>query len=189
MKDSFNLLTLLLLTCFLFLSSCNSPKIRSYTIPKEAIPALQTAQPQHQHLSWDTPDDWLEKPASGMRLGSYYISNYYGVADMSIVSLSGMDGGLIANLNRWRGQLHLNPVDQSDLPNFHSKRQINGLAFDYFKLTSDTILANKKENSSMIVAMLKYKEHHYFFKATGEKSMIEKIEPSFLTFLESIKLK
>ena len=36
-------------------------------------------------------------------------------ADVSVVSLSGMAGGDLANVNRWRDQVKLGPIDEATL--------------------------------------------------------------------------
>ena len=50
-----------------------------------------------------------------MRLASFDVPFSKGVDDLSIMSLSGSSGGLLANVSRWRGQVELDPISESDI--------------------------------------------------------------------------
>lgn len=52
-------------------------------------------------LEWTTPDGWEERPPSSMRVVSFQV----GAAECALTLLSGDAGGLVANVNRWRGQI------------------------------------------------------------------------------------
>ncbi len=84
--------------------------------------ALQQSKPLIQEnsnistkLSWDLPKNWVPSSGHSMRLASFDIPFSNGVGDLSIVSLSGSSGGLLANVNRWRGQVNLSPISESDI--------------------------------------------------------------------------
>jgi hypothetical protein len=64
-------------------------------------------------FAWDAPAGWTEQPPQGsMRLANLTFGPdgsgecYFGV-------LGGAGGGLLANVNRWRGQMGLEPVDEA----------------------------------------------------------------------------
>ena len=67
------------------------------------------------NLTWDLPETWIPSKGHSMRLASFDIPFSKGVGDLSIVSLSGSSGGLLANVNRWRGQVELDPISESDI--------------------------------------------------------------------------
>ena len=50
-----------------------------------------------------------------MRLASFEVPYSTGSGDLSIMELSGSGGGLEANVNRWRGQIGLDPVSYTHL--------------------------------------------------------------------------
>jgi len=71
---------------------------------------------QRQRNFWEIPPGWKEQPPSSMRVGSFLIQGTNGqTADVSVVPLSGMAGGDLANINRWRGQINLDPIEESEL--------------------------------------------------------------------------
>ncbi len=57
-------------------------------------------------LQYTLPPGWQEKPLSPMRLASFKATSPDGKeTDVSVVSLPGIAGGDLANVNRWRGQV------------------------------------------------------------------------------------
>lgn len=69
----------------------------------------------HQHsgpgLDYSLPDGWREQPASGMRV----VNLEFGNTQCFVIQLAGEAGGLAMNLNRWRGEVGLSPLDQTGI--------------------------------------------------------------------------
>jgi len=63
-------------------------------------------------LAWDLPKGWTEARAGGMRLATLK-PPVTGKIDVSVIVLPGTAGGELANVNRWRGQIGLQPVDEA----------------------------------------------------------------------------
>jgi hypothetical protein len=66
---------------------------------------------------WKTPDGWEEQGASGMRAATLMIPAEDKKLEMSVIPLptTGAPGELLANVNRWRGQMQLPPTDEKGL--------------------------------------------------------------------------
>ncbi len=65
-------------------------------------------------LKWTAPEGWREGPAKQMRLVTFVPAETTGV-ECYVTVLSGVAGGLEANVNRWRGQLGQTPLSAADL--------------------------------------------------------------------------
>jgi hypothetical protein len=63
-------------------------------------------------LAWKLPKGWTEARAGGMRFATLKPSTP-GKVDVSVVMLPGAAGGELPNVNRWRGQIGLPPVDEA----------------------------------------------------------------------------
>ncbi len=169
----------------LFISGCHllkTPKISVYTVEKESVPdnMAVASEPSQKQIVWKTPSTWIAKPASEMRIGSFSLPACSDKEfDVSIVTLEGIAGGLLSNVNRWRGQLQLEPVAENDL-----KKMIKPLVytekFDYLDLLS------LDKSRSMMVAILNMKEATYFFKAVGSCKKIDSEKTHFLDLLKSV---
>src|SRR5207244_13094084 len=88
---------------------CNAQT--EYKSPEIAAMPLQDAgAPQ---IKWNTPERWTEVPPSWMRYASISASDGdSGKIDISVVTFAGDGGSDADNVNRWRGQIGLSPVDQ-----------------------------------------------------------------------------
>jgi hypothetical protein len=77
--------------------------------PGVAPPPRPTVGP-----AWNLPRGWTQELAGGMRYATLK-PPVQGKIDGSVVVLPGAAGGELANVNRWRGQIGLGPIDEAAL--------------------------------------------------------------------------
>lgn len=66
---------------------------------------------------WTAPESWRAVPGERpMRLATYEIPDTNGPVEVAITRFPGDVGGMLANVNRWRGQIGLAPLSEADLP-------------------------------------------------------------------------
>ena len=103
----------------LFLLGCKAEPIVTYRLSKEPSPeatAVGALPAAHREVDWVVPSGWEEQAPSQMRVGSFLIKSPEGkTVDVSVVPLSGAAGGDLSNINRWRGQIQLSPIDEPGL--------------------------------------------------------------------------
>jgi hypothetical protein len=133
-------------------------------------------------LTWTAPAHWTAKPAGAMRKGSYAIKGDGGEADLSITAFPGDVGGDLANLNRWRGQIQLPPVSQSEFEAVTRHLDHNGL-----HLTVVDIASTGANPQRILGAMVPFEGATWFFKLMGPDQVVAPQKAAFATFLESIK--
>lgn len=75
----------------------------------DAAPRATSTTAEAQPFSWKAPDGWTEGPAKQMRLVSFSVQDDPRV-ECYVTLLAGAAGGLEANVNRWRQQMHLAPL-------------------------------------------------------------------------------
>src|SRR6266853_1053843 len=119
LPSSVNLAFLLLAA--LLAGGCVQVDVKVYSVPKEpSAPVARAEMPAgHPHvaasapsqLKWKLPDGWKEGAPGEFRVASFRVKNSDGKeADVSVVPLTGVAGGDLSNVNRWRGQIGLPPV-------------------------------------------------------------------------------
>jgi len=108
--------------------------------------------------------------------------------DVSVVSLPGMAGGDLANVNRWRGQVNLAPVDEDTLAKTAEHVKANGHDYLLVDLVSDAPMGEQKEKQRILAAILDEAEHSWFIKMTGEDAAVESQKSAFTDFLRSLKI-
>jgi hypothetical protein len=139
----------------------------------EAIPVQAAGG---NSLLWQAPADWQSQPGRPMRKGSYAAA---GGAEIAITAFPGDVGGFLANVNRWRGQAGLPPVDDAGLTQATVEIDTNGLHL---------ILVDASAGSPpLLAALLPWNGGTWFFKLTGPPAAVAQAKPAFLAFLKTIR--
>lgn len=126
-------------------------------------------------LRWRAPGDWRTKAGSSMRKGSYSA----GGAEVAITAFPGDVGGVLANVNRWRNQVGLAPVAESELDRVTVPIDANGLHF---------IVTDAEGSSARIVtALLPWQGATWFFKLTGPSDAVGRAKPAFIEFVKTVQ--
>jgi hypothetical protein len=154
---------------------CNA-QVEAKSPQMAAMPPQEASAPQ---IKWNKPEGWTEVPPSSMRYASFNASDGGGKLDISVVTFAGDGGSDADNVNRWRGQIGLPPVDENTV-----NSQIAPLkAADTTFATTD--IAGAKTRT--IAAWARRDGRVWFFKATGPNAAVEKEKPNFVKFIESVR--
>ena len=171
--------------------SCNNDKVEVYLIPKEAINvAMQSgsaglAPPPGAPAQWTRPDGWSDQPLSEMRLGSFKVDGpNASSADVSVIAFPGEAGGLISNINRWRGQLQLAPLDEDQLGQIIRRIEVDNVPT---YLVDFQTAENASKPSRIVGAVLQTADRTWFVKMTGPPELIENQRQKFLDFVNSFR--
>ncbi|MGC1322649.1 MAG: hypothetical protein WA849_10735 [Candidatus Udaeobacter sp.] len=142
-----------------------------------AAPPQTTSAPP---VKWRTPEGWTEVPPSSMRYASFSAAaDEGGKIDISVVTFPGDGGSDADNINRWRGQMGLAPVDANAVTSQVAPLKTGDMTF------STTDIAGDKTRT--IAAWTRRDGRVWFFKATGPTAAIEKEKPNFVKFIESVR--
>jgi hypothetical protein len=150
---------------------CRDTEIRVYEVPKEKPSVVTTrgSEQPDQDLKWTKPDWWTEKTDTSFRLASYTAGDE-GSVDVSVTAFPDRAGGLLANINRWRGQIELEPVDEKELQDLVTEIMIADHPGWFVDLVGP---ANDREPSRIIGAIVSIGGKTWFFKMTGPADRVE----------------
>jgi hypothetical protein len=178
-------------------AGCRDEKIATYRVPKETVsdaaPSTPTAAAPDMaatpvttasgdNLVWTAPATWESRPASAMRKATYVIPGEAGTsAELAITAFPGDVGGTLANVNRWRGQLALPPIDDAALPAALTHVDFNGLHADVLELSAPD------GAKRVLGAIVPVDGVTWFFKLTGPDSLVLREKPAFIDFLKTVK--
>jgi hypothetical protein len=155
---------------------CNAQS-ETKSAPMAAMPGRDSAPPQ---IKWKTPEGWTEVPPSAMRYASFSApAADGGNIDISIVTFAGDGGSDVDNVNRWRGQIGLEPADEKAVNSQVAPLKTPDTAFSLTDIAG--------ANARTIAAWARREGRVWFFKMTGPNSAIEKEKPNFVKFVESIR--
>ena len=176
---------LVVLFC-LFYSCDNNQYINTYKLPKTNSVSINRSSSEDINkktpFSWDIPAKWNESNKSSMRLASFSASYIDGLADISITSFSGQGGGILANVNRWRKQLGLNPAPLNQINN---SIVIKKSELGNYKLIK--IINEKEPSSAFLCSIIEIKNSTVFVKMNASVNGIDQLEEEFIAFCSSFK--
>ncbi len=132
-------LRLSLPAALLLTAGCGDPAIEESVVPSQAetpseshtpAPASSAVPPTNAQTPapsastsdaggwpWTTPESWRFVPGERpMRLATYEIADESGPVEVAVTRFPGDVGGMLANINRWRGQVGLGPIAEADIP-------------------------------------------------------------------------
>lgn len=174
-----------LMLTLLLLNSCKSEEIKQYRVAKVAEPPAveMLAANLTAPFSFSVPKGWQQQASSGMRTASFSIA---GGGDVSVVTLPGMAGDLKGNVNRWRGQVGLEPInDDAAVQKTVGSGTVDGSKAVMLELYSPA----GKPDKAMRVALFERDGVNWFFKLAGPAQLVKAQKASFDSFTQSVKFK
>lgn len=123
-------------------------------------------------LQYAVPEGWDERPASSFRLASFLAPGEGGDLD---VSVSTAGGSILANINRWRGQVGLPPVDEAELEAGSEAIDVDGNPGTFVSL-----IGSEKAILGVIVPR---DGRTWFFKGTGSPAAAQRERDAFRSFV------
>ena len=132
-----------------------------------------------KELEWTLPDTWEVSPEKkAMRLATFLVKADKSLA-ISVSRFPGNVGGELANVNRWRGQIGLDPVSAEDLQ--------KGLEVIETAAGKAKLVDIKNGGKQMLAVMLPYEKSTYFFKLMGSEESVSKQKESMVKLVKSLK--
>jgi hypothetical protein len=145
--------------------------------PSDLAPPSQLAS---GGLTWTLPKGWTQSAGSGMRYAT--IKPAIPGVDVSIVVLSGPAGGELANVNRWRGQLGLPPVDANALASARSTVPAKAGPLSVYEFSSEG-----EKKTRMVAALLEAEGSTWFVKMLGDEAKVASARSDFNHLLRSLR--
>jgi hypothetical protein len=140
-------------------------------------------------LRWQKPENWQEQQGKTMRVASFLVTGSDGrQADMAVTTFPGDVGGDFANINRWRGQIQLPAISESELPTTITTIALPAGNFQLVDLTSTEPLIEGKYKARILGAWLKQADRTWFFKLAGDDELVGSQRETFLAFIRSIEI-
>ena len=143
----------------------------------QAAPPPPPPPPAANKPAWTVPASWEEKSATSMRLGNFTAGN--GQAEITVMTFPGEVGGLLANVNRWRGQSGLPPVDEAGLTEVTEQINVSG--------TPATLVEAVGEKTASYSVFHPVGDATWFYKISGPSAAVTPEKAAFRAFLESVQ--
>jgi len=146
-------------------------------VPATAEATAVPESPAAPAVNLPTPKEWQPVAPGPMQDAKYTTA---GGAEVSVSIFPGQVGGVLANVNRWRGQLGLGAVAESDLAGM--TRPLSGLPGAVLVDLSSTDGTRR-----MLAAIVPRDSQTAFYKLTGIPAAVEAEQGRFTQFVEAAK--
>ena len=182
-----SLIALALMPLFIISCSDNAEVVR-YKTPKAKPNVEMDAAPssgsQSEDIVWQKPESWIDGRVSSMRMASFAIPyDDGGAADVSLTQLGGVAGGVLANLNRWRGQIALEPISEAQIGETTENREsASGGTYVYLELENDS------QGQAIYGAIYEGSGYSVFAKMTASLEIAQASKEEFKAFCDSVAL-
>jgi len=191
--------TLALLGVLAALCGCNdreSVKVRRVAkgepqgpVPEATPPMAPPSSSGETGITDQPPASWQRQPPSPLRKLSYLISEPDGTrCEVSLVTLGGGAGGILENVNRWRGQLGLPPLDDASL----QKELKPPLTIALGKVlivdfTGSPEKGDPSRDGRIIAGILDRGNETVFFKLRGNPALTGKSQGDFVKWISTVR--
>jgi hypothetical protein len=134
-------------------------------------------------LRWALPKGWTESRSSGGMRYATLTATAKGKLDVSVTVFPGPAGGELANVNRWRKQIGLPPVEEAALAKDRKTLKSPAGPVAVFDYTSDG-----KEKTRLVAGILFAGGNSWFVKMVGDTGPVASSRADFVKLLESLRL-
>lgn len=135
-------------------------------------------------LTWTAPAHWIAQPDRPMRKATFAVKGDAGAtADLSITAFPGDTGGVPANLNRWRGQIGLPPLPETEVTAGLEHLEANGLHVDVVDMAG----AVGGSPTRLLGAIIPHRGETWFVKLTGPDALVAREKSALLEFLRTVR--
>lgn len=143
-------------------------------------PAAPAAPAAGGALSWKLPDGWTAAANPGARYATINITGPNDTkAELAITKFPGDVGGDLANVNRWRGQIGLQPVAENELAPMITKITAGPKTIQLVDCSGPNVRCT--------AGWVRHGAETWFFKLTGPDALVGAEKAKFAAFLESVR--
>ena len=161
---------------FLFISCEDNSSARVYKLNKNPIKKDNAA------IVWSVPSEWEEIAGNTFSLAVYKILNVKDYSEISVSKFPGDAGGVESNVNRWRRQVELSPLNLDQIIS-ESITKINPIG----RYSLHKIINNEKIQTAFLCMILPLDDSTIFVKLKSTKNEISNLEQSFIEFCSSFR--
>jgi hypothetical protein len=152
-----------------------------------AMPASTGAAPSAEDRpNWQAPAGWQEVSGGQFLVAKFVLTGAGGAtAAVNVSSSAGEGGGLLGNVNRWRGQLGLAPWSESDLNQSVTALDVAGGKASLVDLNGQD--AKTGQPTRLVGVMVPQSGQTWFYKLMGDAQVVENQKAAFTQFVQGVK--
>ena len=149
------------------------------TATATTAPAADSGSPK-----WSVPSNWVETAPGAMLFKSFSITGDAGAgAAVTVSFFPGEVGGTLANINRWRGQMGLSPLEDDRLEGIAEPLETAGGKGTLVDIDG----TGGKAGERLVAVIVPHGDNTWFYKLLGDKALVAKEKDSFVNFVKNVQ--
>ena len=172
--------------------------------PISGLPASPETKTVHSPKpQWELPATWREEAATQMLIAKFSVAHNAARAEITVSSFPGDVGGLLANVNRWRAQVGLQPLDSTQLSQAVKNLKVPFADVSLIELENvnagvahhpahpartGCCSESQGTSTSLIGVVAPHNGQTWFFKMLGDPKTVAREKDAFVKFVRSVKL-
>ncbi|MEX2118407.1 MAG: hypothetical protein WD847_02255 [Pirellulales bacterium] len=130
-------------------------------------------------LRYNTPEGWQAGQAGAMRKAAFVVAQGDRQVEITVIDLAASAGGLLDNVNRWRGQIGLGNTTEEELDQQVRKLPVGSDRGDYVELYGP--------EQAILAVIARQGGKSWFIKLMGDKQLAEREKQRFEQFVQSLE--
>ena len=132
-----------------------------------------------------TPKGWRAAEDRGLTAARFQVGDGDRTAEIMVMALPRDGGGLVANINRWCGQVGLDALDEHAAMKAGRPIKVDGRPGQAIDLTGPP--TGGKASQRILAAVVKQDDRTWFFKMMGPADLVAEQKKAFEQFVESVR--
>lgn len=147
--------------------------------PHAGMTVQPTETPATGNSDAGLPAGWKQVPPTQFLVAKYVIQASGAEASVNVSMLEGTGGGLLPNVNRWRGQLGLPPISEGELTTQTQSVDVAG--------RKGTLVDISGSSARLIGIVAPQGGQTWFYKLMGNAQIVEQQKGAFTKFVQTAK--
>ena len=135
-------------------------------------------------LTYKAPEGWTPGRTDAMRRAAFAVRDGAKSAEITVIALSAAGGDLLANVNRWREQVHLSSIDRDALEKQAKDIPVGG---ETGKLVDLVGPPDAQPRESILGVICTHGDQAWFFKMKGDPDLVARERGRFESFVRSAR--
>ncbi len=150
-------------------------------------PAAPTGPISHEgQPNWQVPAGWQEVSGGQFLVAKFALTGEGGAtAAVNVSNAAGEGGGLIGNVNRWRGQLGLGKLSDDDVTKLITAIDVQGGKASLVDLSGTD--ARTGQPVRLVGVIVPQSSQTWFYKLMGNAKVVESQKDAFTKFVQGAK--
>jgi hypothetical protein len=150
--------------------------------------AMAAAAERGPGFGYTAPEAWRAVDPGNMQILSFEAGSAVELpVQFSVSAFPGDVGGQVANINRWRRQVGLGPMDPAVVSDFVEELQISGMPAWEVDFTGPAGSGSNGGAARVRVAVVSHNGQSWFFKLTGNDAAVADELANYRAFLETVQ--